>query len=181
MSDFLVPPAQPVSITVISGRFSPMCHNAAYAAAIGSYASAAWPSANRAQYYPIWLPWPYLVQRAFWCNGTSTTGNVDMGVYDATGVRLYSTGATAASASTSANQYVAVSWLLPPGLLYFALSCSSGSQTLFRSTALTGAVVRRWGGFEQASAHPLPTTATFAQYTSTYWPIFGVSRMSGTW
>lgn len=170
------PPHSPLAISSFSARFTPSQSNFTVFGTLGTPASAVWPTANRAIYVPLILPFAYPVKRAFWMNGTAVAGNVDLGIFNAdTAAKLFSTGATA-QAGTSVAQYVAVDWLIPPGEYYLALSLSSGSGTTLRSTGITTQNIL--GYLQEGSAHPLPTSMTPVAITVAYVPVFGITKLA---
>lgn len=110
--------------------------------------SGTWGTANAANFYPIYLPEPFVVSKAFWCNGATVgTDSIDIGVYAMTDQStgrcdlIRSTGAvlsagtvsvvqevgtwkvaraniTASSSSTDATTYATASVTLKAGRLY---------------------------------------------------------------
>ena len=100
-------------------------------------ASAAWPVANTAYYFPFTVADTVTFTRGHLYNGATATGNVDIGIYSESGTRLASTGATA-QAGTSAVQTIAftASVTLTPGRYYMGLSLSSATGTVFGGGAL---------------------------------------------
>jgi hypothetical protein len=98
-------------------------------------ASASWGTANLARILPFQLPFPYLVVRLFWWNG-SALGNADIGIYSLAGGKIYSSGSTVQSGGP-APQFVtpSTSILLPPGSYFLALA-NDGSRhdVLFRAS-----------------------------------------------
>lgn len=146
----------------------------------GSLASLTWPVADTAFYVPISLPWPFNVRRMFWINGSDvTTVNMDIGIYTAGGVRLYSSGSTAQSGASTA-QYVTLGTdiLLTPGTYYLALACSSTTAnrggTGITSTYTT-VNMRLCGVLQQATALPLPATMTGAAVANVCMPFIGIT------
>lgn len=138
----------------------------------------AWPSTNLAIYTPVVVRYPYPVNRVFWVNGTATSSNMDFGIYTPGGTRIYSTGSTAQSGA-SAAQYVTPStkFVLSPGQYFFALSVSSTTaNTLYGTTNPVIDYMRMSGFVQQASAVPLPATATFAAVANSAIPYCGVTR-----
>lgn len=136
--------------------------------------------ANLAVYIPFQLPYPYQVARLWWINGnTVTTTNVDMGIYTADGTRLYSTGSTTQTPA-SQPQYAAVSGHLVLDArtpYYLAWTCDNTTARSFSMNISTAAIGRGAGLLEQASALPLPATATFAAFTTqVFAPVCGVTR-----
>ena len=143
-------------------------------------ASGTWPVASAAFYVPIWLPWPYLVSRVFWYNGSSVASvNVDFGIYNADGTLIYSTGSTA-RVGASAAQYVTPStpFVLSPGQYYFGHSCDSTTASRGGFTSTTGTVGRLAlaGYLQQGSALPLPATMTPVTVANVYHPLCGITR-----
>ena len=138
----------------------------------------AWPAANQAIYMPFTLPWPYLVERAFWWNG-SALGNMDVGIYSSDGTQLWAATSTAQSGA-SVLQYVTLGteMLLRPGEYYLALA-NNGTTNRITGNALASATLGRLLGlYQQTSAFALPATATFAQWASACWPVCGITRTS---
>jgi hypothetical protein len=142
-------------------------------------ATITWPVASTAFYIPVWLPWPYPVRRVFWVNGSSTTTtNMDFGIYTADGTRIYSTGATAAG-TVSVVQYVTpTEFLLSPGRYYFALSDNSSTVNRGGQGSTSGTVTRMrlMGILQEASASPLPATMTGIAVANACYPICGITR-----
>ena len=141
-------------------------------------ASAAWPTANKAIYVPFTLRAPFLVRRLWWANGATVSGNVDCGVYSQDQVRLFSTGATA-QAGASAVQSVALGTavLLAPGQYFMGLSLSGTATIQMPNPAAIGILILL-GVAEQASAHPLPATATMARIGSNKIPACGITSQT---
>lgn len=134
--------------------------------------------ANQAVYMPVAIPWPYPVNRVFWVNGsTITTSNVDFGIYTPSGSRIYSTGSTALTA-TGAPQFVtpATPFVLPAGSYYFAYVCDTAISRSFGTNIGTAANGALAGMLSQATALPLPATATFATYVTPGLELCGITR-----
>jgi hypothetical protein len=141
-------------------------------------ASNAWGTANTAVYMPICLPWPYPVKRLWWINGSagSGSGHVDVGIYTIGGARIVSTGSTVMSGA-SAVQYVSLGTaiILGPGSFYMAYT-NDGTTNRSFGYAPTAAQGRQSGFLMQASALPLPASATFATTTVANMPFCGITR-----
>lgn len=139
----------------------------------GAGASANWPAADRAIFIPFRIGRPTVVAQLWWYNGTKTgTPNVDCGIYAFEGRRLTSAGSTAQGTSSVLQAVNITDILLASGLYYFALAVSANNTGIFR--AAPGLFVcRAFGMAQQASAMPLPTTATFAACASSYVPVCG--------
>lgn len=142
-------------------------------------ASSTWPVANLAVFIPFALRTPYLVKRLWWANGATANGNVDCGIYSAGGTLLTSTGSTAQS-GTAVVQSVALGTplLLSPGAYYMALASSSTTATFIQATNGSIQSEQMCGLAQQASALPLPATATFATIANVKFPFFGFARVA---
>lgn len=140
---------------------------------------AVWPAANDAIFVPFCIfDETVTIARVWWYNGTAVAGNVDVGVYDTNGTKLFSSGAIA-QAGTSAPQSTDITdYVLGPGAYYMGISCSSASATIFRSAGVDVQMERLMGMFKMASAHVLPATATFAAVDAAYVPLFGLALNS---
>lgn len=137
-----------------------------------------WPATDRALYLPLTIPWAYPVARVFWANGSTPTGNMDFGLYTVDGGKIITTGKVAQSGA-SALQYVDVTdFVLPAGQYYMALANDSATTTS-RGWGINNVATehgRIAGCLQQATASPLPATATFAAWASTGYPLCGITR-----
>jgi hypothetical protein len=137
--------------------------------------TAAWPAAGRALYLPVELDRPMLVTKLFVHNGTTApSGTWDMGLYDDGGLRLINAGATAQGASSTLQTFDIPDTRLDRGLYYLAIVASTTPGVY----AFTGGVSidwKCWGALQQASATPLPATATFASNTTAFLPWIGLT------
>lgn len=143
-------------------------------------ATITWPVASTAFYIPFFIPWMYPVQRVFWVNGTSTTStNMDFGIYSESGTRIYSTGSTAAG-TVSVPTYTTpgTPFMLSPGRYFFALADSSTVASTGGQGSTTPSVValRQVGVLQEASALPLPATMTGAAVANACYPLCGITR-----
>lgn len=171
MSDF---PAARFHKPVISSHSIESLGGALRANSVSVPASASWPATSRAIYVPFTIAAPYLVQKFWWANGSAVAGNCDCGIYTADGTLIANTGATA-QAGTTTIQSVALGTplLLLPASYYMALANSS-TGNVFRSSPAVAAC-QMFGMAQQASAEPLPATATFATIATAYLPLFGIA------
>lgn len=134
------------------------------------YTQAAWASANQAVYVPIQVRGRVDIDHIGWLVGTTQSGNYDLGIYapdseGKPGTRLFSTGSTANPSFVNPDftfALLSTSLRLVRGLYYLALAISNTTQTVMRSVAGTtvGNAQIMGGVFTQASALPLPATAT---------------------
>lgn len=153
------------SLESIGGHLKPMSSGAT---------TGAYPAANLAIYVPVWFSDPFTIEEVFWENGTgASAGNVDVGLYDAAGTRLTSLGATArgaASVTITTTTFTAYT-VTQPGLYYMAFS-HSATNNIFACQPAAG-LCEAMGVCEQATAHPLPATATMTRTARAYIPDFG--------
>jgi hypothetical protein len=137
-------------------------------------ALAAWPSANLAIYVPLRVPARVLVRKLWYAGTTTATGSVDMGLYDAAGNAVVSATATAKAAVNDEQVFDVTDTVIGPGLYYIALASDSGTDTFIR-TADAAPAATAMGVLTEASAYPLPATATWALAQATsYIPNMGV-------
>lgn len=131
-------------------------------------ASTTWRVANEAFYFPIILTEEVTIKRLLWRTGTTGgNGNYDIGLYTSNGEgepdsRLTNLGSTAFPAANTEVASNIADQTIGPGLFYIGLSLSSTSD----STRVAGTLnvqdelIRRAGIWREASALPLPATAT---------------------
>lgn len=140
-------------------------------AGIDTATSGTWPVANKAVFYPFVLAEPGIVTGFFLLNGATVSGNVDMGLYLPNGTRLVSAGSTAQSGTSVIQIFNTTDMLLGPGLYYWALALDNTTGTTVR----VAAGGRGNGIYQQTTAFPLPSSATFAVFSGTsVTPICGV-------
>ena len=136
--------------------------------------SVAYPAANRALYVPFTTPVSILVTKLFLFTGATPAGNVDIGVYDETGTRLFSAGSTVKSGVANAVQeFDIVDVLLGPGRFYLAVAQDGLTALTARNPPVNILVV--WGLAQQETAFPLPATATLAQVGTGFIPLLGLT------
>jgi hypothetical protein len=144
----------------------------------GAGASATWPTANKAFYFPFYLYRPEVITRVFVVNGATAANNWDVGIYTAAGARIISSGAVAQSGTNTLQFSDITDTLLGTGAYYMGCSFSNTSGTVFRLAVGDADLLREQGCKVQTSAHVLPATATFAAYDATFLPFFGVAIRS---
>lgn len=141
-------------------------------------AGTAWAVANQALYIPFRIASPFTFNSIAAVVSTAT-GNIDMGVYAADGTKIVSTGSVVTSPNV--QQVSVASTTIGPGLFYFGVSMSSISGGLmgyvFTATGKAG-LLRALGISQQATALPLPATATFAANTGFFVPVMGITNRS---
>lgn len=124
---------------------------------LGTAASSAWLSNNLALYYPFRLTsWATAYQLLFWVGATSS-GNIDVGIYDSQLNRIVSAGSTAMSATVNTVQEIDITdTVLSPGDYYLAGACSTTAGTVIRSTTQDENMLASVPVYQEASALPLP-------------------------
>jgi len=125
-------------------------------------ASATYPAANRALYIPVTLAVPTLVVKLASYNGATVSGNIDVGIYDRVGTRLVSAGSTAQAGASAWQEFDITDTLLGPGCFFLAVAMDNTTGTLFRVLGGQARYLTAHGMAQQATAFPLPATATFA-------------------
>lgn len=147
------------------------------AAGLSLTTSAAWPSANRAIFVPFYLTVTRSVYAAFVNVGGTSSGNLDVGVYNDQLMRVFSTGSTGMG-STSTLQVISLSQKqLPVGKYYLALAVdnATGVVSHFGTTATPS---RMLDVHRMDSAFPLPSSVTFAASDASHIPEFGIAFRS---
>lgn len=134
--------------------------------------SAVWTAANRAIFVPFRLTRAKPVTKLFAHNGATASGNLDIGIYTIDGTRIVSTGSVAQSGTNVCQVIDITDTLLGDGDYYLALAMDGTTGTVFRA-APQATRLRTAGVLQQASAFPLPATATFAAVASAFLPFFG--------
>jgi hypothetical protein len=139
-------------------------------------ASAVYPAANRALYFPFLIDTPVTVTQAFAYNGTVEKGKLDIAILDASWNRLVNKGLTAQSGTSALQLLDLTDTLLMPGLYYGGFTATSTEATYFRG--VTSAIRLQAAGVQQQALGAeveIPTTATPANPASAYIPVFGFS------
>lgn len=131
----------------------------------------AWPAANRAIFVPFRTPFPVTVCKLLVGAGATATGNFDVGIYDAAGNKIVSSGATAKGANTEHILDI-TDTPIGEGLYYFALA-TDGTITMQASNALSVQGCRLAGIVEAASSYVLPSSVSYAACSSAYVPYVG--------
>ncbi len=144
-----------------------------------SGASGTWPTAATAYFYPVYLSQPRTYTKAWWLNGATAAGNVDVGIYTisgATATRVVASTAVA-QAGVSAMQVAGTftTTTIGPGLYYLAMACSLATATVWRD-APASHIPRVMGIYQAAASHPLPASATVVAMSGAHIPVFGFSE-----
>lgn len=141
-------------------------------ATVSVTANQAWGTANRAIYIPIRVPRLCTVVKLAFGNGSTATGNYDIGLYNAAGTRLVSKGSTAKGVTQEMTVVDVADTTISAGTYYLALNSDSTTDT-FMAIPFTAPTATARGALQQAvGAVTLPSTATFAlDHTLAFWPV----------
>lgn len=137
--------------------------------------STAYPLANRAIYIPFSMSARRTLRKLFCWNGAAVSGNVDMGIYDHSGVRLQSNGPVAQAGINSIQVFNITDTRLTEGMFYMAIWLDNIIGTLFVNAPANVLLVVAAGMHQETVAGGLPSVATFARPTSTYVPQMGIA------
>lgn len=139
-----------------------------------TYATQVWQANNEARYLPAILPLTQVVSAVSIHCTTTGSGTFDLGIYDGT-TRLASLGSTSLVSGIN-------TWTLPTPMVFeagkvyiLAMSCSTTSATFVRTAHVVSNARRGSGPMQEASAHPLPSTATPVNITTAYCPAFALT------
>lgn len=146
-------------------------------ASLASFASAVL-TANRAYLIPFHIEEPITVTKLFCANGATASGNVDVGIYSSSFVKLISSGSTAQAGTNVLQIFNVTDTIIGPGDFYLAIAIDNGTGTIFSQNIGT-TIGNRIGLLQMASAFPLPATITPAAISSGTTPIVGL-RQGGT-
>lgn len=135
-----------------------------------------WPTASLAIYLPIEIS-VFCTITALLIQVSVASGNLDVGIYDETGAKLVSSGSTVVGAAGIQNVNIADT-ALKPGV-YFAAMAVDNITASFIRLSITQDMGRSVGCQQQATAFPLPATATFAAFTQAYLPLISLITQSG--
>lgn len=138
-----------------------------------SSASTAWGTANIGLWVPVIVPTPYTARFAWWENGATANGTVDVGLYDEAFNRLISCTPQTQSGTSAIQSFDITDTTILPGRYYIALSSSSATATFLCQTAAPAAKLASIGCFMQTAVATLPNPAVPVLCTHTLIPEFG--------
>ena len=141
-----------------------------------SFASTAYPAANRAIGFMFCIADYFNVMKVWWVNGTTaTTDNADVGVYTEAGTTLLvSGGSTAIATANVVQEKDCTDTLLPPGR-YWCVFNQSGTTATTMASAVSIGNLRMMGAAQFAGAIPLGGTFTPAACAAAVMPYFGIA------
>lgn len=141
--------------------------------------SAAWPTQYKAIYVPIRVKKRMVIVKLGIANGATASDNLDLGLYDAVGTRLVSTGSTAQSGTTTEQVIDVTDTTIGPGLYYLAACFSGTTGTVFRLSHAAPYYLSIGVLSETLGSVTLPATATWtADQALAYYPV--VFALTGT-
>ena len=129
------------------------------AAGTAAYAAAAWPSANRAHYVPIWFPASCTITELR-VGFTTAAGNYDVGLYDSNFSLIEAKGSTACSNAAHTFTLTKPQRVRGGDIYYGALVLSSTSDSAFRAAPAGLAGLHLGLAIEALGSTALPSTAT---------------------
>jgi hypothetical protein len=133
-----------------------------------------WPAANRALYMPFSLQEARVVKQGFVVVAVPS-GNIDMGIFAIDGTRLVSSGSVAVAGTNTIQVIDFADTLLNPGYYYHAISVNNTVAAFYRAVAASVAMLQALGLQQEASAFPLPATATPVNPATDYVPRSGLT------
>lgn len=132
--------------------------------------AATWPTASMAIYVPIKVRRPVIVKKLAISNGATASGEVDLGIYNTAGTRLVSVGGSSQLGTSTEQVFDVTDTTLQPGIYYLAAVLDNTLGTVV-ADADAAPLCASYGVLTEASAYPLPATATFAiSHTLAFYP-----------
>ena len=169
----------PISITPWSALANFGCVIGVMTTGIRGTASAVWPAANRALYFPVSIPSPVILAQAFVHAGATSvnTNHFNIALYNADLTRILQTTSTTWSGSTNVLNVVNITdTMIPAGNYLLALWLDTGTDTVFRAAPGILANAQALGARQEAAAGGLPAVATPVALTTAYVPVFGFTQ-----
>lgn len=133
-----------------------------------------WGTNNLGLYIPFEVDHPVVLDKLYWVCGNTSVANADLGIFSDAWAKLVSTGSVAMQGAAGRQETNITDYLLVPGKYYWGLSASL-STAGFISAALALMRMQHMGCLTEASAVPLPATATPVALTAnpTNLPLIG--------
>lgn len=159
-------------------RWSPAPHIRLLSSTITD-ASGAWPAANLAIYIPFAIPFPFVLRRFWWVNGSAAGSNWVAGIYSASGTKLGDTGSVGGSGNTTI-QFAAPTLgdiSLAAGAYYWSILHSvTTTNHAMGSTVPTVATLRLCGVLQEAvGATSAPAAMTGVAAANAWLPQVGMT------
>jgi hypothetical protein len=168
---------RPVSLFITPGCFEAGGYDLRPVINATAWASAAIGTANLAIYVPFVIESEATFVKAFWLNGATAAGNVDVALYSNEGSKIVGLATPVAQGTINVLQEADITdTTVGPGRYYIALSTSLSTATFFAKAPTVVGALASFGYAQQTSAHALPATATMALSTTQFIPMFGLAR-----
>jgi len=134
--------------------------------------SGAWPTQYLALYVPMRIGSQRIVRKLGISNGATASGNLDLGLYDAKGTLLVSTGSTAQSGEAIEQIIDVTDTLISPGIYYIAAAMDGTTGTFMRRSITAPYCLSIGVLTELLGSVTLPATATWtANQTLALYPM----------
>lgn len=144
-----------------------------YTGTLNQTSSTAWPTNNLAYYYPFRLYSHAVAVQLLFMVGATSSGNVDVGIYNSSLKLIVSAGSTAMSVTVNTVQEFNITDTpLPPGDYLLGVAVSTTGATGFRGLSISDENMGLIPIYEQASALPLPDPAV---------PVLMTAAAGGIW
>lgn len=111
-------------------------------------------AANDAYYIPFQIDAPFTVRSVGVHISTTSSGNIDVGIYSENGTKIWSAGSTAMGTANLFQLWTPTAFTLAPGRYYMAVGCSNTTGT-FRIQSVGEA--NRSGGLLVGTTFALPS------------------------
>jgi hypothetical protein len=137
-------------------------------------AELAWPFSNEAILIPFTLDVPFTVAALFAINGNVVSGNLDLGIYDASLTKVIATGSTAQNGTTVAQVINVTATVLPAGNYYWAQTLNNATGKVLRYV-VNQDVQLILGGGRSNTGFPLPASITGPLTRNVNVPLIGMT------
>lgn len=145
------------------------------ALALGNTASTAVGTINQAWFYPFRLYETATVVKLSLVIGATAAGNIDIGVYDAQGNLLVSSGSTAQGSTSTLQSIDVTDTTLQPGTYWMAVMGSDATGTWFARLAADELLVPYAYALQQTTGgFGLPNPATMSRSSATTMPLIAM-------
>lgn len=141
--------------------------------------SNAWNTANTAYFVPIAIRYPITITSLWIANGAVVSGNFDVGLYTPDGRRIVSTGSTVQTGINTIQNIPITAITIGAGQYYIGTAMDNTTGRLFSFNPTSSVWAANCGSYKQATAFPLPASATFATMVGSnpYFALSGLARV----
>ncbi len=145
---------------------------------VGTPASTAWPTANKAFLFPFRLSSPIIILNMFVMNGATAADNLDVGIYTEDFTLLVSSGSTAQAGTNAIQTLNITDTQLGAGVFYLAMAMDGTTGTVFRSATTGSRYLKCTGCCEKTTSFVLPATIAPGGMTTNGLIVFGATARS---